>query len=179
MFQQKRLLALRFPGLGFFWRFLQHRVKQHLAFSFTQCSFLHVAAWCFAGVTKFVFMCSCFCKQQQFFLQGFMLAVNIGARADGSTVLLARPHGAPHRVGSLQFRVIFLTFGRHRVPRTCIYSFLTPLDWHRFISTNGRLFLFLTVFTSSAVATPRVAQISAPASPVASSGDSDSDSDSV
>ena len=120
-----------------------------------------------------------FSNNIQCFLQIFMLALNIGARADGSTVLLARPHGAPHRVGSLQFRVIFLTFGRHRVPRTCIYSFLTTLDWHRFISTTGRLFLFLTVFTSSAVATPRVAQISAPASPVASFGDSDSDSDSV
>ena len=107
-----------------------------------------------------------------------MLSLSLGARADGSIVLLARPHGTPHRVGTLQFRVIFLTFGRHRVPRTCIFSFLTPLDWHRFISTNGRLFLFLTLFSSSAVATPRVAPSPAPESPVLSSAGSDSETDS-
>ena len=104
---------------------------------------------------------------------------HFSARPDGSRVLLARPHGTPHRVGTLQFRVIFLTFGRHRVPRTCIFSFLHTLDWNRLISTNARLFLFLTCFTSSAVTTPRIEPVPAPVSPVASIAESDSDLDSV
>ena len=108
-----------------------------------------------------------------------MLSLRIGTRPDGSAVVLARPHGRPSRVGSLEFRAVFLTFGRHRTPRTCIFIFLYMLEWHSFISSNGRLYLFLTCFSSSAVTTPRVEPVPTQIASAPASEDSDSDAESV
>ena len=101
----------------------------------------------FSGVQhqQVLFMLSFF----KFCFAFLMLSLNLGARPDGSRVLLTRPHGAPTRVGSQTFRVIFLTFGGHRTPRTCIFSFLSASDWHTFLSTRltvsfSDLFFFIS-----------------------------------
>ena len=108
-----------------------------------------------------------------------MIALALGLRPDGSRLLLSRPHGTPNRVGSQTFRVIFLSIGRHRTPRTIIFGFLDSSEWNIFLASNARLYLFLTCFSSSAVGTPRVAAVPAPDSPVESSEESDSDAESV
>ena len=98
-----------------------------------------------------------------------MISLVLGARADGSTIVLARPHGTPARVGSNLFREIF--FRGPRTLRTGIFVFLGSLDWHRLQSSCARLFLWFSFQSVSAVASPRVQQIADHESPVASSSE--------
>ena len=71
-----------------------------------------------------------------------MTSLALGTKADGSRVILTRPHGTAARVGSSLWRDVFFRFGRHRIPRTVIYVFLSPRDWYELQISNARVDLF-------------------------------------
>ena len=84
-----------------------------------------------------------------------MSSVVLGARADGSKVILARPHGTTHRSGDPGFREIF--FRARRSVRTVIYNYLGGASWLALKRSCARLFIWFSIQSVSAVTSPRVA----------------------
>ena len=104
-----------------------------------------------------------------------MFSLVLGQRPDGSRIVLARPHGRPLRVGTLQFRNVFLTFGATSRVRTVVFQFLGPTQWYHFQASTSRLFLFFEFQPATVVQSPRVQAVAAPQ--VEPSDDSSSASD--
>ena len=107
-----------------------------------------------------------------------MSSIFLGRRPDGSSLILARPHGAPTRVGTVRFRSIFFALGPDRRIRSCILLHLGQLDWRHLRNSNARLLLLFEYSSASAVQSPQVQRVRAPGSPAVSSGPSVS-SDSI
>ena len=91
-----------------------------------------------------------------------MFSLVLGQRPDGSRIVLARPHGRPLRVGTLQFRNVFLTFGATSRVRTVVFQFLGPTQWYHFQASTSRLFLFFEFQPATVVQSPRVQAVAAP-----------------
>ena len=108
---------------------------------------------------------------------GFMYAIIIGTRPDGSRVLLNRPHGTALRVGTPVFRAIFLSFGASRRIRTIIYTFVEPSEWYQLQIAHSRIFLFFDFQPPTVVLSPRVERVPLPASAEAQSSVSEDGSD--
>ena len=115
---------------------------------------------------------------RQFFRLSCMSSIFLGRRPDGSSLILARPHGAPTRVGTVRFRSIFFALGPDRRIRSCILLHLGQLDWRHLRNSNARLLLLFEYSSASAVQSPQVQRVRAPGSPAVSSGPSVS-SDSI
>ena len=101
-----------------------------------------------------------------------MSSIFLGRRPDGSSLILARPHGTPARVGTVRFRSIFFALGPDRRIRSCILLHLGQLDWRHLRNSNARLLLLFEYSSASAVQSPQVQRVRAPGSPTVSSGPS-------
>ena len=101
-----------------------------------------------------------------------MSSIFLGRRSDGSSLILARPHGAPTRVGTVHFRSVFFALGPDRRIRSCILIHLGQVDWRQLRNSNARLLLLFEYSSASAVQSPQVQRVRAPGSPAVSSGPS-------
>ena len=90
-----------------------------------------------------------------------MFSLVLGQRPDGSRIILARPHGRPLRVGTLQFRSIFLSFGNSSRVRTVVFQFLGSTAWFRLQASTSRLYLFFEYQPATVVQSPRVQDVAA------------------
>ena len=110
--------------------------------------------WGFAFTVNFS-QASCY-QQFQLISFCFMFSLVLGSRADGSRVILSRPHGSAERCGTWQFREVF--FRGARQLRTVIRSYLGSFYWYTLQSTNARLYLWFSIQSVTAVTSPRVEQ---------------------
>ena len=95
-----------------------------------------------------------------------------GHRPDGSSLILARHHGIPTRVGTALFRSVFFALGPDRRIRSCILIHLGPGDWRQLRNSNARLLLLFEYSSASSVQSPPVQRVQAPGTPAVSSGPS-------
>ena len=102
-----------------------------------------------------------------------MFSLVIGQRADGSRVLLSRPHGTTQRIGIPPFRAVFLAFGNTNQIRTLIFQLVGPESWYQLQISNSRIFLFFSYQPATVVPSPRVQAVPRPVSPVVSDGSTD------
>ena len=101
-----------------------------------------------------------------------MSSIFLGRRPDGSSLILARPHGTPTRVGTALFRSVFFALGPDRRVRSCILIHLGPVDWRQLRNSNARLLLLFEYSSASSVQSPPVQRVQAPGTPAVSSGPS-------
>ena len=110
-------------------------------------------------------------SQTKFFLL-CMSSIFLGRRPDGSSLILARHHGIPTRVGTALFRSVFFALGPDRGIRSCILIHLGPGDWRQLRNSNARLLLLFEYSSASSVQSPPVQRVQAPGTPAVSSGPS-------
>ena len=101
-----------------------------------------------------------------------MSSIYLGRRPDGSSLILARHHGIPTRVGTALFRSVFFALGPDRRIGICILIHLGPGDWRQLRNSNARLLLLFEYSSASAVQSPPVQRVQAPGTPPVSSGPS-------
>ena len=101
-----------------------------------------------------------------------MSSIYLGRRPDGSSLILARHHGIPTRVGTALFRSVFFALGPDRRIRSCILIHLGPGDWRQLRNSNARLLLLFEYSSASSVQSPPVQRVQAPGTPAVSSGPS-------
>ena len=112
------------------------------------------------------------CIHRQSFFLLCMSSIFLGRRPDGSSLILARHHGIPTRVGTAFFRSVFFALGPDRRIRSCILIHLGPGDWRQLRNSNARLLLLFEYSSASSVQSPPVQRAQAPGTPAVSSGPS-------